>query len=39
LSRRRRTNGEFPERMATFPNSVLMRKKSGGGVEEDVEVR
>jgi hypothetical protein len=38
LGRRWRSNCKFPEKMLISPSSVLARKKSGGGVEEDAEV-
>jgi hypothetical protein len=39
LGRRRRSNRELAEKMVISPSNVLSRKKSGGGVEEDAEVR
>jgi hypothetical protein len=39
LGRWRWSNGELAEKMAISLSNVLSRKKSGGGVEEDVEVR
>jgi hypothetical protein len=39
LGRRRRSNGELAEKMAISPSTVLLRKKSGDGIEEEAEAR